>query len=252
MKRLLLALALLSACALAQAASIRSIDQLRPDATWAGREAVATLRSDGMQGLIAKINHCYETTADPAFRCTYLASAAAYLDTSAAHALGISGYLNSYFNPDVLLPKVMSHYKAAGIDEKDATTDITNALLITTKIADEAALSDGDPSTPAASANGTHEIPSHCKSAETKIDVLQQVPNLVGMPQGSINDVTFLADEPRQIWYPAVHGQPARYILQCPVKVVWNSGHVDYKTYVEKQNEYGQVEVQYNDIGLGG
>lgn len=252
MKRLLFALALLSACTLAQGASIRSIDQLRPDATWAGHEAVATLKSDGMQGLITKINHCYETTANPAFRCAYLAGAAAYLDSAAAHALGMSGYLDSYFNPDVLIPKVMSHYKAAGIDEKDATIDITNALLITTAIVDHDASSDAGPETPNESTTVTHVIPSHCKSTEASNDIQQQVPSLVGMPQGSITAITFLADEPRQIWYPAVHGQPARYILQCPVKVVWNNGHIDYKTYVEKQNQYGQVEVQYNENSFGG
>jgi hypothetical protein len=247
MKRLLVSLALLPCAAVAQSQDphIRTPSDIKPDAIWAAHEAVATLKADGMRGLIKEIKLCYETTKNPAYRCAYLTSAAAELDSGAALTLGVHGYLDDFFNPDVLTQKVLDHYEAVGISEQDATMDITNALLIMTPIVD------ADASPPDTSTSREHSIPSHCNSAETREDVLQQVPNLLDLPQDSIANVTFLADEPRVMYYPSINGQPARYQLQCPVKVVWNNGHVDYKTYSEKQNAYGQTEVEYNPNSYG-
>jgi hypothetical protein len=96
-------------------------------------------------------------------------------------------------------------------------------------------------------ASQAHVIPRHCESAEGRVDVLAQLPSILHIDPSAatITDVKFLIDQPRLTYYPAVNGEKALHMLQCPVRVTWSNGHQDAGYFEEWDDHYNQIRVYF-------
>lgn len=91
------------------------------------------------------------------------------------------------------------------------------------------------------------QMPSHCGAPNMLAIEKYQIPRVLDLSADAaqITNISMLSDIPRVPLMPAFAGHPARFLLQCPVKVSWSNGNIEYMYYAEWTDEYSQIKVYY-------
>ena len=97
-------------------------------------------------------------------------------------------------------------------------------------------------------ASASAAIPNHCKAPDMAEIVSRGVPEILEIEPGdaSIDSVSFLADVPKVVSYPAVGSMPARHMIKCSVKLTWSNGREQYGTFFMWEDTYDQVMMSFD------
>ncbi len=106
------------------------------------------------------------------------------------------------------------------------------------------------PQTPAAqgaSSNVEDGIPSRCNTYTMDERIKHELPHVFNRAGNAttVDNVEFLTDARRTTYAPAAGQGPELHMLQCPVRITWNTGHQDFGYYTEWEDHHQQVRASF-------